>query len=326
MKRRKMLLMLSLLMPFSIGTLGTFSLAADAKKHVAITAIVEHPALDQARQGIIDELQDAGFVEGENLTIQFQSAQGNSATAAQIAKKYAGDNPDVAIGIGTPSAQALLASTRTVPIVCTAGSDPVAANVVRSWEATGGNVTGVSDQLPLEPQMELVKQIIPNVQNIGFVYSPGEVNSTIVLKQLQEILEKEGIKVVAAPAQRTTDISTAVKSLQGRVDVIYTSTDNNVVSAYESMYQAAVQTKIPLIASDTSSAERGAIAALGGDYYGMGRQTGKLVVRILNGEKAGDIPSEKPQKTELYVNLKAAAQQGAEIPQVLIDSATKVIE
>lgn len=323
MKRRKMLLMLSLLMPLSLGTL---SFADNDQKHVAITAIVEHPALDQARQGIIDELKDAGFEEGKNLKLQFQSAQGNSATAAQIAKKYAGDRPDVAIGIGTPSAQALLASTRTVPIVYTAVTDPVAANLVKSWEATGGNVTGVSDHLPLEPQVELVKAIIPDVKNIGFVYSPGEVNSTIVLKQLQEILEPQGIKVVAAPAQRTTDIPTAVKSLQGRADVIYTSTDNNVVSAYESMYQAAVQTKIPLIASDTSSAERGAAAALGGDYYGMGRQTGKLVVRILNGEKAGDIASEKPQKTELYINLKAAKQQGATIPQTLIDSATKVIE
>lgn len=323
MKTSKILLLLSVLMPFSVGTL---SLADKDNKRVAITAIVEHPALDQARQGVIDELKDAGYVEGQNLTVEFQSAQGNTATAAQIAKKYAGDNPDVIVGIGTPSAQALIASTRTVPIVYTAVTDPVAANLVRSWEATGGNVTGVSDHLPLEPQVELIKAVVPTVKNVGFVYSPGEVNSTIVLKELQAVLDKDGIKVVAAPAQRTTDISTAVKSLQGRVDVIYTSTDNNVVSAYESMYQAAVQTKIPLIASDTSSAERGAVAALGGDYYGMGRQTGKLVVRILEGEKAGDIPSEKPQKTQLYVNLKAAKQQGATLPQSMIDSATKVIE
>ncbi len=322
MKTKKILLLLSLLMPFTMGSLSL----AEAKKRVAITAIVEHPALDQARQGVIDELKDAGYIEGDNLVIEFQSAQGNTATAAQIAKKYAGDNPDVIVGIGTPSAQALLASTRTVPIVYTAVTDPIAANLVRSWEAKGGNVTGVSDHLPLEPQVELIKKIVPTVKNVGFVYSPGEVNSTIVLKELTEILAKDGIKVVAAPAQRTTDIPTAAKSLQGRADVIYTSTDNNVVSAYESMYQAAVQTKIPLIASDTSSAERGAVAALGGDYYGMGRQTGKIVVRILEGEKAGDIPSEKPQKTQLYVNLKAAAQQGVTLPAELIETATKVIE
>lgn len=323
MKKRRMLLLLTLIMPI---TLGILSFAQEAKKRVSITAIIEHPALDQARKGIIDELKDSGYIEGQNLILEFQSAQGNNATAAQIAKKYAGDNPDVTVGIGTPSAQALLASTRTIPIVYTAVTDPVAANLVKSWEAKGGNVTGVSDHLPLEPQIALVKQIIPTVKNVGFVYSPGEVNSTIVLKQLQEILEKDGIKVVPAPAQRTTDISTAVKSLQGRVDVIYTSTDNNVVSAYESMYQAAVQTKIPLIASDTSSAERGAVAALGGDYYGMGRQTGKIVVRILKGEKPGDIASEKPQKTQLYVNLKAASQQGVTLPKEVIDSATKVIE
>lgn len=323
MKTRKLLLLLSTLIPLSFGSVA---LADAAKKHVAITAIVEHPALDQARQGIIDELKESGYIEGDNLIVEFQSAQGNTATAAQIAKKYAGDNPDVAIGIGTPSAQALIASTRSVPIVYTAVTDPIAANLVKSWEATGGNVTGVSDHLPLEPQIELIKQIVPNVKNVGFVYSPGEVNSTIVLKQLDEALAKDGIKVVPAPAQRTTDISTAVKSLQGRADVIYTSTDNNVVSAYESMYQAAVQTKIPLIASDTSSAERGAVAALGGDYYGMGRQTGKIVVRILEGEQPGNIPSEKPQTTQLYVNLKAAQQQGVTLPQEVIETAVKVIE
>lgn len=323
MKTRKLLLLLSTLIPLSFGSIA---LADAAKKHVAITAIVEHPALDQARQGIIDELKESGYIEGDNLIVEFQSAQGNTATAAQIAKKYAGDNPDVAVGIGTPSAQALIASTRSVPIVYTAVTDPIAANLVKSWEATGGNVTGVSDHLPLEPQIELIKQIVPNVKNVGFVYSPGEVNSTIVLKQLDEALAKDGIKVVPAPAQRTTDISTAVKSLQGRADVIYTSTDNNVVSAYESMYQAAVQTKIPLIASDTSSAERGAVAALGGDYYGMGRQTGKIVVRILEGEQPGNIPSEKPQTTQLYVNLKAAQQQGVTLPQEVIETAVKVIE
>lgn len=323
MKTRKLLLLLSTLIPLSFGSVA---LADAAKKHVAITAIVEHPALDQARQGIIDELKESGYIEGDNLIVEFQSAQGNTATAAQIAKKYAGDNPDVAVGIGTPSAQALIASTRSVPIVYTAVTDPIAANLVKSWDATGGNVTGVSDHLPLEPQIELIKQIVPNVKNVGFVYSPGEVNSTIVLKQLDEALAKDGIKVVPAPAQRTTDISTAVKSLQGRADVIYTSTDNNVVSAYESMYQAAVQTKIPLIASDTSSAERGAVAALGGDYYGMGRQTGKIVVRILEGEQPGNIPSEKPQTTQLYVNLKAAQQQGVTLPQEVIETAVKVIE
>ncbi len=322
MNRRKVLQLLSLILPLSLGTL-TF---ADTTKHVAITAIVEHPALDQARQGVIDELREAGYEEGKNLKLQFQSAQGNSATAAQIAKKYVGDHPDVIVGIGTPSAQALLASTRTIPIVYTAVTDPVAANLVRSWEATGGNVTGVSDYLPLEPQVELIKTIIPDVESVGFVYSPGEVNSTIVLEQLEDILTPQNIRVVPAPAQRTTDIPTAVKSLQDRVDVIYTSTDNNVVSAYESMYQAAAQTKIPLIASDTASAERGAAAALGGDYYGMGRQTGKMVVRILNGEKPGDIPSEKPQKTELYVNLKAAKAQGVTLPTDVVEQAAKVIE
>lgn len=242
---------------------------AAAMKTVAITAIVEHPALDDVRKGVIDELNEAGFKDGENLTVNFQSAQGNTATAGQIAKQFVADNSDVIIAIGTPSAQSVAAATSSIPLVFSAVTDPVAAKLVTKLDGSGTNVTGGSDALPYEPQIELMRQIIPNLKNVGYVYSPGEVNSTTILNNLKEKLTPLGINVLEAPAQRSTDIAMAARSLEGKVDMIYTSTDNNVVSAYESLYQVAKESKMPLIASDTSSVERGAIAALGVDYYDL---------------------------------------------------------
>ena len=295
-------------------------------KTVAITAIVEHPALDAVRKGVIEELAAQGYKEGENLKIDFQSAQGNTATAGQIAKKFAGDNPDVIVAIATPSAQSMVAATKTIPVVFSAVTDPVAAKLVPSWEASKTNVTGLSDELPLQPQIDLMKKIVPNLKSVGYVYSPGEVNSTIVLDQLKAALDKDGITVAAAPAQRTTDVPTAARSLKGKADLIYTSLDNNVVSAYESMYKVAVENKLPLVASDTGSVERGAVAALGINYHDMGVATGKMVVRILKGEKAGDIAPQRMEKLDLYVSKKHAAEQGITLSDAVLQEAKEVQE
>ena len=295
-------------------------------KTVAITAIVEHPALDAVRKGVIEELAAQGYKEGENLKIDFQSAQGNTATAGQIAKKFAGDNPDVIVAIATPSAQSMVAATKTIPVVFAAVTDPVAAKLVPSWEASKTNVTGLSDELPLQPQIDLMKKIVPNLKSVGYVYSPGEVNSTIVLDQLKAALDKDGITVAAAPAQRTTDVPTAARSLKGKADLIYTSLDNNVVSAYESLYKVAVENKLPLVASDTGSVERGAVAALGINYHDMGVATGKMVVRILKGEKAGDIAPQRMEKLDLYVSKKHAAEQGITLSDAVLQEAKEVQE
>ena len=299
---------------------------AVAMQTVAITAIVEHPALDDVRKGIIEELTEQGFVEGKNLTVNFQSAQGNTATAGQIAKQFVADESDVIVAIGTPSAQSVAAATSSIPLVFSAVTDPIEAKLVAKLDGSGTNVTGSSDALPYEPQIELMRQIIPSLKNVGYVYSPGEVNSTTVLKNLKEKLSPLGINVLEAPAPRSTDIAMAARSLDGKVDMIYTSTDNNVVSAYESLYQVAAESKMPLIASDTSSVERGAIAALGVDYYALGRETGKIVVRILNGEKPGNIAVYTPQALELFVSPKNAKAQGITLPQAVIDNAKTVVE
>lgn len=319
---KKALLSLSAI---SLAMSASFAVAAEPVKSVAVTAIVEHPALDSARDGILHALNEAGFVEGKNLKWQYQSAQGNTATAAQIARKFIGDNPDVIVGIATPSAQALVAGTKKVPVVFTAVTDPVQAQLTPSWEASGTNVTGVSDILELEKQIELIKEIVPEVKNIGMVYNPGEANSVAVVEALKELLPKHGLKLVEAAAPRTVDVSSAARSLVGKVDVIYTNTDNNVVSAYEALAKVGNDTKTPLIASDTDSVKRGAIAALGVNYRDLGEQTGRIVVRILNGEKPGDIQPQTSENLQLYVNVTAAQKQGVLLPLTLIERATEII-
>ncbi len=299
---------------------------AQDMKSVAVTAIVEHPALDAVRDGVKDALKAAGYEDGKNLKWQYQSAQGNTGTAAQIARKFVGDKPDAIVAIATPSAQAVVAATKSVPVVFSAVTDPVAAKLVPSWEPSKNNVTGVSDLLALDKQIDLIKQVVPNAKRVGMVYNPGEANSVVVVKELKALLPKHGMTLVEASAPRSVDVSSAARSLVGKADVIYTNTDNNVVSAYESLVKVGMDTKTPLIASDTDSVKRGAIAALGIDYYQHGIQAGELVVRLLKGEEPGSIAPQKTAELSLFINRSAAAAQGVTLSQELIDSAAEVIE
>lgn len=321
----KLLSIISMAFCLVISSFNSWAADKDVK-YVAITAIVEHPALDNVRKGVEDELKANAYINGENLKLQYQSAQGSSANAAQIAKQYAASKPDVIVAIATPSAQALAATTKTIPIIFTAVTDPVAAKLTPSWQPSKTNITGVSDALSLDAQIDMILKIKPEAKSIGYVYSPSEINSTIVLKQLQQRLAKHDIKIISVPAQRTSDIPTAARSLKGKVDLIYTTTDNNVISAYESLVKVANEAKIPLIASDPDSAARGATAALGMSYYDLGRQAGKMVIRILNGEKAGDIAPQVGEVTQLVINPKAAEKQGVTLSDEVLQMAAKIID
>ena len=294
-------------------------------KTLAITQIVEHPSLDDMRRGIIDELADNGYIEGQNLKINFQSAQGNTATAGQIAKQFVGDNPDAIVAISTPSAQSIVAATTTIPIVYTAVSDPLGAKLITAdGKPFQSNLTGLSSQLPLEPQLDLLQQIKPDLKTIGYVYSPGEANSVSLRDELKKALPARGLSLLDIPANRPTDIGMATRSLQGRADIIYTSFDNNVASAFEAMAQAANELKMPIIASDEFSVQRGATAALGVNDYDFGRVTGKIVYRILNGEAVNTIKPEVMNDLTLYVSPKHAKAQGVTLSADMLKNGINV--
>jgi putative tryptophan/tyrosine transport system substrate-binding protein len=300
--------------------------AAQETKTVAVTAIVEHPALDAARNGIKDELAAAGYEQGHNLDFVFESAQGNPATAAQIARKFVGDAPDVIVPISTPSAQAVVGATRDIPVVFTAVTDPVGAKLVPNLERPGGNVTGMSDLSPIGLHLDLIREIAPEAERLGVIYNPGEANSVTLLELIRQEAPARGLEIVEAAAPRSADVLPAAQSLVGNVDAIYVPTDNTVVTALEAVVKVGTDNQLPVFAGDTDSVPRGAIAALGFNYYDLGRQTGKIVARVLEGANPGDIPVEGVQITELYVNPGAAEAMGVTIPPELLERAQFVVD
>jgi putative ABC transport system substrate-binding protein len=295
-------------------------------KTVAVTAIVEHPALDAARDGIRDELAAEGYEPGRNLDFRYESAQGNPATAAQIARQLVGDAPDVIVPISTPSAQAVVAATSDIPVVFTAVTDPVGAKLVASLEHPGGNVTGMSDLSPIGLHLDLIKEITPDTRTLGVIYNPGEANSVTLLDLIRKEAPARGLEIVEAAAPRSADVLPAAQSLVGKVDAIYVPTDNTVVTALEAVVKVGTDNQLPVFAGDTDSVPRGAIAALGFNYYDLGRQTGKIVARVLEGANPGDIPVEGVQITELYVNPGAAQAMGVAIPEATLERAKVVVE
>lgn len=299
---------------------------AQVPKTVGIIAIVDHPALNAIRQGVKAELETLGWENGKNLKLSYQSAQGNTATAGQIARKFAGDRVDVIVAIATPSAQAAAAATKTIPVVFSAVTDPVAAKLIKDWKPTGTNITGVSDRMPMAAQVDLMLKVKPGAKRVGYVYSPGEANSVAMLKELKTELGKRSMQVVEAAAPRTVDIPPAAKTLVGKVDLIYTTTDNNVVSAYESMVRVAEAAKVPLVAADIDSVRRGAVAALGMNNHEMGRQAGRMVDRILRGTAPGVIAPESSSGMTLAVNPGAADRQGLKLSKALLAEAAEVIK
>jgi putative ABC transport system substrate-binding protein len=300
--------------------------AAPANKHVAITQIVEHPSLDAVRRGVKEVLEEAQWTAGDNLKWDYQSAQGSPSTASQIAKKFAGDQPDVIVAIATPSAQAMVASARRSNIVFSAVTDPIGAKLVKSWEAPPKNVTGVSDLTPIKKHLELIIETLPNSQSIGTIYNPGETNSVSLVKLIHQHGSLLQLNIIEAVAPKSADVQTAIRSLIGKVDAIYLPTDNTVISAIEGIIKIAEQADIPVFAGDTDSVKRGAVAALGFNYYQVGRQTGKIVQAILNGQSPQDIPVQGIEKTELFVNPKAALRMGITLPDSLIKRANTIIK
>ncbi|CUW43438.1 ABC transporter substrate-binding protein [Brucella vulpis] len=313
-----------LLASLAAAAIATTAQAKDVT--VAVTAIVEHPALDAARDGVKDALAEAGYKEGENLKFIYQSAQGNPATAAQIARQFVGEGPDVIVPISTPSAQAVVSATRDIPVVFTAVSDPVGAQLVKDLKNPGGNVTGLSDMSPVVEHIKLIKEVMPNIKKLGYLYNSGETNSVSLLAALKQAAAAEGIEIVESAATKSAEVQGAARALVGRADAMYVPTDNTIVSALESAVGVAEESKLPLFTADTDSVKRGALAALGFNYYDVGKQTGAVVVKILKGEKPGDIAVDIAKGTDLVINLGAAKKMGVEFPQAVIDRATSKID
>ncbi|EKV28116.1 ABC transporter substrate-binding protein [Caenispirillum salinarum AK4] len=306
---------------------GPAALAADDTKSVKITSIVEHPALDAVRDGVVDELAERGFKEGENLEVEFQSAQGDVGIAGQIAKKFVGDAPDVIVAIATPSAQAAVAAARSrIPVIFSAVTDPVQAKLVDAPGEAKEMVSGVSDMTPVGKHLALIQEIVPSAKTIGVVHNPGEANAVVLVDAAKAAAPDLGLDIAVASAPTSGDVLQASRSLVGKADAIYIPTDNTVISAIEAVVKVGEEADIPVFAGDTSSVERGAVAAAGFDYYDVGRQTGAMVAAVLEGQKPGELPVEGVDTMRLAVNPAAAERMGITLPQAVMDRAETVVE
>ena len=295
--------------------LTTLSVAAEKEIKVGITQIVEHPSLDAARKGVEKALKEKG--KGKNIKIEYQSAQGDFGTAQLIAKSYASSKKDVIVAISTPSAQAALNATKTIPIVYTAVTDGASAGL------KGNNITGTSDMSPLDKQAELIKTLLPNAKKVGFLYNPSEQNSLLLLEKFKGIAKTKGLTVVEKGVSSVNDINLAIDSLLSQIDVLYIPTDNLVYSSASLVIQKANKKNVPVIASTNDIVEKGALATESIDYEKLGYQTGERVIDILNGKNPKDIPVETLKQTTLVVNQKIAKKYNISLDNPKLKNAVK---
>lgn len=299
------------------------SAAHAGKVVIAVSQFVEHPALDAVLKGFQDELKDGGV----DVDYKIYSAHGNMSVAYQIASQIVGDKPDMIVAIATPTAQACVKQyekapqLKGTPMLFTAITDPLAAGLVSNYEKPGGDVTGVSNQMPMGKHIDMVRRFLPNLKKLGVIYNGGEVNSVSNLGRLRPAGAERGVEIVEATVTNSADVQQAAVSLVGKVDAIYVPTDNTVVSAMEVVVKVCQRSQTPLFVADVDSVSRGAIAALGFDYYLHGRQTGAMAIRILNGAKAGDTPVEFQEKLAFHVFPSAGVKMGLPVTDELVKAA-----
>ena len=330
--RRILILCFSLLLVLGLAGCGTEQTgteqegSAEESLKVGIIQIVEHPALDSAREGFLAALKENGYEEGQNLEVDYQNAQGDQTILNSIAQKFANDKPDLVLAIATPSAQAMASATKEIPILITAVTDPVAAKLVESMEKPGTNVTGTTDMNPIKKQFELLQSLMPNAKKVGVIYNAGEVNSQVQVDIAKEVAADLNLEIFEAAVTSSADVLQAAQSLIGKVDVIYVPTDNVVVSAAQSVVQVADENKIPIIAGESSVVEAGGLATIGINYAKLGEQTGDMAIEIINGAKPQDMAIQSQNEVDIIVNKKNADLMGVTIPDDIMNKAAKVIE
>jgi len=295
---------------------------------IGITAIVEHPALDAVRDGILDRLAELGYVQGENLDVMVQTAQGNMTNAVSIASHFVSEKPDVVVGISTPSAQALANATDKIPVVFSAVTDPVAAGLVPQMGLNAGNVVGISDMTPVKTQLKLILYLLPNVKKIGILTNPGETNSTVLTQHAKVACEELGLELVEIVGTTTAEMIASMSALAPSVDAVYAGTDNTAASCMSSLQQIALKNGIAIMAGDISMARSGGLIGFGFDYYRMGLETGNMVAQLLEGKKPEELESRmvKADSLQLYLDLDIAAQLGIEVPEALLEQADFIVE
>lgn len=299
----------------------------DEMVKIGLAQFVSHPSLDAIAQGFKDEMTDAGYIEGKNVTYDERNPQADQGSLTNIANTFAKDaDIDLVVAIATPTAQAMAQVISDRPIVFGAVTDPIAAELVDSWDVPGKNITGTSDYPPIDQQISLLKEIVPDAKVIGIVYSSGEVNAEVQMNLAKAEAEKLNMTVKTVTVSNSSEVQQNAGSLTG-VDAFYVGNDNTVVSGIGGVIQVAETQKVPLITADPDSVAAGATATFAINQYEMGRNTAKMAIRILEGEDPAKMPVEQQAKfAELSINKGAAARQGVTLPESVLQRAKHVHE
>ena len=295
-------------------------LKADKKKDVfriGISQFITHQSLDATREGFVDELAKQGYVEGKNIEIDLQNAQGEQRNLKTISQQLA-ESSDVVLAIATPSAQSLANTTQTTPVIFSAVTDPVSAKLVESREHPGGNVTGTSDQSSdaISTQINLIKKVLPKAKTIGILYTQSEPNSVVQKDEAKRLLEEKGFTVVEKTILDSNNVKAAAESLMAEVDMVFVPTDNIISSTMETVKQVSIKHKVPVFGGSTEMIAVGGLYNYGTNYEELGRQTARMLIRVLKGEKPENIAVELPEKLELHTNQEMADALGIDISKL----------
>ncbi len=294
---------------------------------VGIGQFAEHGSLDNCREGFLLGLSEEGIEEGKNLTVLYENAQADGGTASQIINNFLSKKADLICGIATPMAQAAYSGAKKtdIPVIFTAVTDPVAAALAKEDGTPVGEITGTSDKLPVEKQLEMIRKILPDAKTIGILYSTSEVNSEAAIKEYKAAAASYGFEIVKGAVSATADIPLATDSILEKVDCLNNLTDNTVVSSLPLILDKAGKKNIPVFGSEVEQVKIGCLASMGLDYVDLGKQTGIMAAKVLKGEaKASDMNFEVIKEAAFYGNAKVAENLGISLPSELTGSAAEV--
>jgi ABC-type uncharacterized transport system, periplasmic component len=293
-------------------------------KNIGVVQIVQHDALDAANKGFVDALKEKGFEDGKNIKIEQQNAQGEQANAQTIAKQFVDAKKDLIFAIATPAVQAAYNSTKDIPIVFTAVTDPVKAEVAKDWKSSGTNVTGTSDKVPVEKQIDLLKKLLPNAKTVGVIYNTSETNSVVQVNELKAAAEKQGLAVKEIGVTNVNEINQNLASALGQIDVLYTPTDNTVASGYALVGKLCIDKNIPIIGAEDAVVTKGGLASIGIDYYKLGKEAGLKAAEVLSGKKPSEVEITTLSDMTFTINTDVAKKLNVTIPADIEASCKKV--
>jgi putative ABC transport system substrate-binding protein len=293
-------------------------------KTIGIVQIMEHPSLNTIRESFIDQLENEGYHDGENIKIDYQNAQSDQTNLKTICQKFANNNYDLIVAIATPSAQAAAGETKDIPVLFAACTDPVSAGLVTSLDKPGGNVTGTSDAVSAEQIMELAQRITPDFKTIGALYNSGEANSVSVINNLKEYAGRNGMTVVEATVTNTSEVQQAAQTLAEKADILFSPIDNTVASAMPVVAQVLKPAKKPIYVGADSMVKDGGLATYGVNYQVLGQETANMAIEILKGKKPADMPVMTMDAVEIYLNQETAAAIGITFPEDVVQEAKQV--